>query len=142
MGTFTWILLHWISQQIKEKYFASERSKLIKIIEDICANLPCPTCREHALSYLKKVPLAHIQTKNDLVNYVYHFHNSVNVRGKKEYQPFTIMEKYKKSEFFVTYGLEYRFVYGNDIQRNDFMAKNRLSTLKKRDKYLFQRKLS
>lgn len=131
-GTFTWILLHWMSQQIKEEYFASERSRLIKIVEDICGNLPCPTCREHALLYIKRIPLANIKIKNDLINYIYHFHNSVNIRGKKQYEPFTIMEKYKKVNFSLLIdSWNARFVYGNGIQRNDFMAKNRLSTLKK-----------
>tara|TARA_B110000858_G_scaffold198523_1_gene266181 strand:+ start:6778 stop:7248 length:471 start_codon:yes stop_codon:yes gene_type:complete len=131
-GTFTWILLHWASQQIKEEYFASERNKLIKIVEDICGNLPCPSCREHAVSYINRVPLANIQNKNDFVNYIYHFHNSVNIRGKKQYEPFTIMEKYNKVNFSLLMdSWNARFVYGNGIQRNDFMAKNRLLTLKK-----------
>ena len=131
-GTFTWILLHWMSMQIKEEYFISEKNKLIKIVEDICGNLPCPLCRDHAVIYLEKVPLAHVQTKNDLVNYIYHFHNSVNIRAKKQYEPFIIMEKYKKVNFSLLIdSWNARFVYGNGIQRNDFMAKNHLSKVKK-----------
>jgi hypothetical protein len=131
-GTFTWILFHWMSQQIKEEYFASERNQLVKFVVEICRNLPCPSCREHAQQYLKSVPIIHINNKNDFINYIYHFHNSVNIRGKKGYQPYSIMEKYEKVNFsLLIASWNARFVYGNDIQRNDFMAKKRLSALKR-----------
>lgn len=131
-GTFTWILLHWMSQQIKEENFISERSQLLKFVVDICNNLPCPTCREHAQSYLKNIPLNQIKSKSDFINYIYHFHNSVNIRGKKKYEPFSIMDKYKKVNFkLLLDSWNAKFVYGNDIQRNDFMAKNRLIKLKR-----------
>ena len=47
-GTFTWILFHWMSVQIKERYFVEERDNLVNIIKEICENLPCPSCRDHA----------------------------------------------------------------------------------------------
>ncbi len=130
-GTFTWILLHWISQQIKEEFFIEEKDNLIYLVKGICGNLPCPNCREHALLYLKTVPISYVKTKDDLINYIYHFHNSVNVRGKKQYEPFSIMEKYKRVNFtLMLNSWNARFEYGNDIQRNDFMAKNRLVKIK------------
>jgi len=131
-GTYTWILFHWMSQQIKDEYFLEEKMRLLKFVTDICRNLPCPNCREHAETYLKTVPMSQIQTKNDFISYIYHFHNAVNVRGKKGYQPFSIMNKYKTVNFqLLINSWNAKFVYGNDIQRNDFMAKKRLTTLKK-----------
>lgn len=132
-GTYTWILFHWMTQQIKEEYFISEKEKLIKFLIEICANLPCPSCRGHAKQYLKTVPLKQISTKSDFIAYVYHFHNAVNMRGKKTFQPFSIMDKYNTVNFkLLLESWNKMFVYGNDIQRHDFMAKKRLANLKNR----------
>ena len=61
----------------------------------------------------------------------FHFHNSVNLRSKKEYQPHSILDKYKKINFeLLLKSWDYHFSFGNDIQRNDFMAKRNLITLK------------
>lgn len=137
-GTYTWIMFHWLSSQIREEYFAEERIQLIDTVKEVCANLPCPNCREHALEYLKKIPIEHCHTKEEFVSYIYNFHNSVNMRGKKEYQPFSIMEKYKtvKAKMMMD-AWNHHFVYGNDILRNDFMGKQRLNKLKiKLNQYL------
>jgi hypothetical protein len=132
-GTYTWILLHWMTSQIQETNFSGERKHMIDMIKDICANLPCPNCREHAGQYLKKVPIEHCQTKEELLSYIYNFHNSVNMRGKKEYQPFSIMEKYKTVNIkMMIDAWNTHFVYGNDIQRHDFMGKKRLATMKRK----------
>ena len=130
-GTYTWILLHWMTVQIKDEEFNNERAILLKFVNDICDNLPCPSCREHAQQYLKSMPLKHIETKKHLIDYIYHFHNSVNLRGSKEFYPYHNIEKYKTVNFLMLkQAWNTHFVYGNHIQRNDFMAKGRIATLK------------
>jgi hypothetical protein len=130
-GTYTWILFHWMSYQIKNEYFAEERTNLLQFIIDICGNLPCPNCREHASQYLSRMPLSMVKTKDNLIHYLYHFHNAVNIRGKKAYQPFSIIDRYKHVNFqLLMDSWNARFVYGNDIQRQDFLAKTRLNALK------------
>ena len=49
------------------------------------------------------------------------------------FKPFSIMEKYNTVNFKLLLELWNKmFVYGNDIQRHDFMAKKRLANLKNR----------
>jgi hypothetical protein len=137
-GTYTWILFHWMGEQIKEEYFQEEREKLLTFIVKICSLLPCPTCREHARDYLKHTSINLVRTKDELRHYLFHFHNSVNLRSKKEYQPHSILDKYKQINFDLLFkSWDYHFSFGNDIQRNDFMAKRNLSTLKQRLKTYF-----
>lgn len=131
-GTYTWILFHWIAEQIKDEYFVSEREPLLLFIQSILSNLPCPNCREHASQYLAHSPLSLIKTKDDMKNYIYHFHNAVNIRSKKQFQSHSILEKYKTINFrLLIDSWNHHFSYNNDIQRHDFMAKKRINTLKK-----------
>lgn len=130
-GTYTWILFHWIAEQIKEEYFDSERENILFFIREILFNLPCPNCREHAAQYTTNMPLALVKTKSDLKNYIYHFHNSVNIRSKKKYEHHSILEKYKTINFeLLMKSWNHHFSYNSDIQKHDFMAKSRLSKLK------------
>ena len=50
----TWYLLHGIAEKIKEDYYKEHKEDIIKILKDICYNLPCPYCRKNAIQYLKK----------------------------------------------------------------------------------------
>lgn len=137
-GTYTWILFHWIGEQIKEEYFQDERENLLTFVVKICSLLPCPTCREHAREYLKHTSINLVKSKDEFRHYLFHFHNSVNLRSKKEYHPHSILTKYKKINFeLLLKSWDYHFSFGNDIQRNDFMAKRNLITLKQRLKNYF-----
>ena len=131
-GTYTWILFHWMAEQIKDEYFNQERDALLTFIVKICSMLPCPNCRNHAREYLKHTSINLITTKDDFRYYLFHFHNSVNLRSKKEYQSHTILEKFKVVNFNLLFkSWNHHFSFGNDIQREDFMAKQNLNTLKK-----------
>ena len=52
-GNISWILMHSLAQKVTENKFLDCKQILIKIIFDICNNLPCPDCREHANKLLK-----------------------------------------------------------------------------------------
>jgi hypothetical protein len=132
-GTYTWILFHWIAEHIKENFFDTERENILQLIYLICNNLPCPNCREHARNYIKSIPFRYIKTKTDLKNYIYHFHNVVNTRSKKTYQPYSILDKYKTLNVKLLFdSWNHHFSYSNDIQRHDFMAKKQLADIKKK----------
>lgn len=137
-GTYTWILFHWMAAQIKDEYFKEERDTLLTFIVKICSLLPCPTCREHARGYLKHTSINLVTTKQEFAHYLFHFHNSVNLRSKKEYKPHSILDKYKTINFeLLLKSWDYHFSFGNDIQRNDFMAKRNLGALKQKIKQYF-----
>jgi len=79
-GEPTWFLLHTLSVKVKESEFQLIRQDLLNRIYAICTNLPCPTCSEHAKTYLDGINFNAIQTKEDLKRMLYLFHNKVNER--------------------------------------------------------------
>lgn len=81
-GPVIWKFIHHMVNGLKE-----ERTELIRpilnIIRNICRNLPCPECSDHATVLLNRLNLNYIKTKRDLVRCMYEFHNKINVRLKK-----------------------------------------------------------
>jgi len=89
-GQPTWFFLHTLAEKVNENRFQEIRKDLLEIIYSICTNLPCPDCSNHAKAYLDKINFNTIQTKNDLKNMLFIFHNNVNT--KKSYTLFTLDE--------------------------------------------------
>ena len=84
-GRPTWRFFHTVAYKIKPEYFKQVRKDLLDIIFSICATLPCPICSEHAKQYMNSLNFNAIQTKEDLKDMLFAFHNSVNER--KNYKP-------------------------------------------------------
>ena len=53
-GNITWILFHTLACKIKDDSPVNIVNNVFSNIILICNNLPCPYCRDHASSYLKK----------------------------------------------------------------------------------------
>lgn len=85
-GPSTWIFIHTLAAKIKESSFPLIGPKLIFILIQICNNLPCPECSQHAKQFWSKVKTANIKNKTDLINLLFVFHNIVNKR--KHLPPF------------------------------------------------------
>ena len=81
-GPPTWIFMHTLAAKVKESSFSSVGQGLINVIVQICNNLPCPECAQHAKEFWRKVKIANISTKSDLINLLFVFHNLVNKRKK------------------------------------------------------------
>ena len=79
-GPPTWFLFHTLAHKIKDEYFSKIKTEFLTNIVTICRNLPCPKCADHATEYMSKLNLSAIQTKDDLKNMLFKFHNDVNVR--------------------------------------------------------------
>lgn len=93
-GEPTWFFMHTMAEKIKPEYFQQIRQGLLSQINSICRNLPCPDCAAHAAQYLDKSNFNRIQTKEELITFLYDFHNTVNV--KKGYPIFPKEELYDK----------------------------------------------
>jgi glutaredoxin-related protein len=65
---------------VREEYFYSIREELLSVIYSICSNLPCPDCATHASEYLNSIQYKQIQSKEQLKNVLFQFHNNVNIR--------------------------------------------------------------
>ena len=97
-GEPTWLFLHTICQKIKKEHFSLIRTELLQIIYNVCSILPCPDCATHAVSYLDKVNFNALQTKEQLINFMFIFHNEVNQRKNVELFLYeNLIDKYSKA---------------------------------------------
>lgn len=85
-GPSTWIFMHTLAAKVKNDSFPLIAPSLIMKLIQICNNLPCPECAQHAKLFWTKVKTENIKTKTDLQNLLFVFHNMVNKR--KAGQPF------------------------------------------------------
>jgi hypothetical protein len=92
-GNISWILMHSLAQKVTENNFINCKQILIKIIFDICNNLPCPDCREHANKLLKTSNINKISNKKQLISFLWEFHNIVNKKLKKPTKNIEEVEK-------------------------------------------------
>ena len=89
-GEPTWFLFHTLAHKVKDEAFPIVRQGLLDVIVKVCSNLPCPTCAEHATQFLQTVNFAAIQTKQNLKDLLFRFHNLVN--AKKSFPLFAYAE--------------------------------------------------
>lgn len=100
-GEPIWNLFHVLAEKVKESDFQLIRSELLNVIYTICSNLPCPDCANHAIQYLNDIHYKNIQTKEQLKNMLFRFHNEVNSR--KQFPLFPreqLEEKYSNYALF------------------------------------------
>jgi len=89
-GAPTWIYLHTMAEKVMDKSFMEIRSDLLRIIYNICTNVPCPLCSSHAKEYLNKHSILNVRSKDELQKFLYIFHNEVNQR--KNYPKFAFTD--------------------------------------------------
>ena len=82
-GNATWNLFHTLAEKINEEYFLDNKIEFFSIINIICKNLPCPECAEDSNAILKTANLSNINSKQDLQDFFFQFHNKVNAKLKK-----------------------------------------------------------
>jgi len=135
-GEPIWFLFHTLAQKVKKDSFPVIRDGLLKNIYSICSFLPCPACANHAVEYLNKINFNTIQTKDDLINMIYVFHNEVNQR--KNVPPFDFLEVEKKYSAAITINILKNFMHtfeksskSNRMISNEFHKKNYIVQLKK-----------
>ena len=92
-GEPTWFLFHTLAHKIQDNHFKEIRAELLDIIYKICVNLPCPNCATHAKQYLDGINFNTIQTKLQLQQLCYQFHNKVNENKGVPIFPFSNLEE-------------------------------------------------
>jgi len=91
----TWFFFHGFAEKVDETYYNNNFKRCFEIIRKICNNLPCETCRLHAVEKMNQTHDHMINTKEKLKMYLFNFHNDVSKRvGKPTYDK-TILHKYK-----------------------------------------------
>ena len=94
-GNVTWILFHSIIEKIKDDTPINVIKMVFDNIKLICSNLPCPYCKDHAMSYLNNYKKYNFDTKEKLKIFFFTFHNNVNKKLNKPIMKLDILEKYK-----------------------------------------------
>lgn len=118
-GPCTWIFFHTLVAHVNNNN-SSIIHKIIQAIKLICKHLPCPVCREHATETLNKYSLyQRIKTKEDLVKWVYEFHNIVNIKLNKpifDYSNISIYNDYNLLKVYNTWVLYFK-IFDNNLHK-------------------------
>ena len=61
-GPPTWVFIHTLADKIKEDHFNVIGKPVIYNILQICNNLPCPECSDHAKQFWSKVNINNVNT--------------------------------------------------------------------------------
>ena len=137
-GPPTWFFLHSFVEKIPESDYIELKDEMCKIILKICHNLPCIECTKHAKLYTKNgLNSKTLDTKEKLRQYLFTFHDTVNIRLKKE--KFTDYDKYKSANLVLIYNhFKSHYLKYNDYKRGfiDTMVKNKI--LKMTDKFIIE----
>ena len=121
-GTPTWYLFHGIAANINDAFYRQNIHILLDFVKRVCANLPCPYCRKHAVNYMNNIHLANVNTREEFEIMLFEFHNSVNRRIGKPIFKKENLRKYKtmsmvrcfnlfQSKFFKSYYGDRTFSY-------------------------------
>lgn len=111
-GEPTWFFFHTLAEKIDPVYYRNNYKEIWEFIKKICAHLPCPYCKNHALSYIKNINVRSVTTKDGLKNILYEFHNDVNIKTGKGKLGKEVLNKYKKANTHRIFTLfENRFFY-------------------------------
>ena len=124
----TWDLFHTLAEKVKPEMFPKTKNKLFWIFRNICSTLPCPECREHAVSFVKLIKFKNIKTKAHFKQVLLIFHNEVNNRLNKpkftnEQLTKTYSEK-KLRQVIGTFIKEYANVNTGNRDMANSMARN------------------
>ena len=134
-----WAFFHTFAEKINKPFFLEKRLQCFRIIENICANLPCPISRKHSMQYVKR-NLKKVQTKDELKLFFFNFHNSVNRRLKKrtfEVQNLKIYKTNNLIQISILMASRIKYYEKNNIfRRNQNYFQLLISSLRKR-KHLF-----
>jgi len=102
-GPPIWYFFHSLSYNIMEDQFNTVGKNILPIIKQICRSLPCQICSNHATIFLNKVNPNQINSKHDLINIIYIFHNYVNKTKNKPIFNVSDLSMYQNSNIVDAY---------------------------------------
>jgi hypothetical protein len=100
-GNATWYLFHTLAYKLKPE-FQNEVLVIFNHISNICNNLPCPDCQQHASALIASTNVAKATASKESLNqFVWSFHNDVNKRlGSKIVTFETAQELYSRANTY------------------------------------------
>ena len=82
-GPPTWNFLHTFANKISDEFFQSNHVKIVNMIVNLFYCLPCRICSSHSIKYIKTINLNNIRIKQQLIDFLFNFHNNVNSKLNK-----------------------------------------------------------
>lgn len=132
-GTVTWKMFHWLAANINEEFYINTQTHLHSIIINILYNLPCPSCKSHAIEFTKQHDITRAKTKEQFIQFFYFFHNKVNERKDLIIPNRSILDIYTKMNGVdVINEWAKKFKNNLGINMNDFMNKQNIAEAKQR----------
>jgi len=118
-GIPTWYFLHTMVEKFDSNYYKTVSNSVTNIIVELFNNLPCPHCKEHANQYIKKNNIYKIRTREEMIEYLFNFHNFVNKSLNHQIQNRKILDLYKRMNFVKVYKyFEQQFFYSSPLSRS------------------------
>ena len=115
----TWYFFHTFAEKINPRFYQYNVKSCFSLIKQVCYNLPCPDCRYHATTYINKIHLRDVSTKEDLKFVLFTFHNFVNRRLGKPIFTWDQLELYKRANTLKIFKLFLaRFTMSYHVQRD------------------------
>jgi hypothetical protein len=96
-----WVFFHALAANLVNDTYIRVKDKLMYHFKNLCSTLPCPDCAEHATAYLAKCPTP--PTVDDFANFLWKFHNTVNIRTRKRILSLEQLNMYKNAPIFHLY---------------------------------------
>lgn len=130
-GTATWQLFHWFAANINEEFYELKQKQIHALIYKIVNSLPCPTCKEHAISFMKSNNISLAKTKQLFERYLFFFHNKVNERRNVLLESYDILKNYKtmNGRQVINYWLS-KFKNNLGVDMSNFTSKQQILTSK------------
>jgi len=94
-GNSVWTFLHVLAEKMNPEAYKLNTVYVVEVVKNVCYNLPCPTCSQHARSYLNRVSIESIKDVEQLKQMLYNFHNSVNLMRGHKAEKKEILNRYK-----------------------------------------------
>lgn len=132
-GTPTWLFFHSFAEQISDECYEKNKREICELLRMVCFHLPCYDCRKHARQYTKySLSANNIHSKQQLKEYFFNFHNSVNVRLNKNI--FNDLDQYKYSKLENIVNMFCNVYAGKSVTRSfheQMIRKNIINNIKK-----------
>tara|TARA_Y100000996_G_scaffold400684_1_gene370924 strand:- start:734 stop:1198 length:465 start_codon:yes stop_codon:yes gene_type:complete len=129
-GKATWYFFHTIIEKVSDDFFMRNKKDIFFMIKNICYNLPCPECCEHAKSYTNSIDINKIYNKEMFRLEIFNFHNSVNRALEKPLFEYKNLQNYKNANlnlilnnFLITFRKRYGTLESIGLDSNEISRK-------------------
>jgi hypothetical protein len=102
-GPHCWVFFHVIILKINPDCFEKVWRPLLSHLQNICSNLPCPSCSKHAQIFFSRQKRLEFKNKEEFAEFIWFFHNYVNSSKKKAHFPLEKMGEYNAKKLDDSY---------------------------------------